>query len=193
MDRFTRQINFICEINKLKDIIRRSYLPDSLRLENDAEHSWHLALMAITFEDYKKPNTDINKVIKLVLIHDLVEIYAGDTYCFDETGYLDKSEREQKAASDLFNILEEDQAKYFIDLWYEFESCETEESIFANVLDRLEPFLLSLKTNYRGWKENNVTKAQILKRMDVPIKFGGVISKFVLEQIDLAQELGAIK
>ena len=143
MERLQQQMEFIAEVDKLKKIGRQSYLTDSSRKENDAEHSWHLAMMAIFLSEYAKEEVDVLHVISMVLIHDLVEIDAGDTYAYDTEGNKSKRAREEKAAERIFNILPEDQAKKVRDLWEEFEANETPEANFANALDRVQPIMLN--------------------------------------------------
>ena len=165
-DRLKRQIEFITEIDQLKSIYRQSLVIGAKRNENDAEHSWHLAMMAmLTYEYAAEKDIDLLKVIKLVLVHDLVEIDAGDTFCYDEKGYEDKAEREQKAADRLFNILPEDQAKEIMDLWREFEDITTPEARFASCLDRLEPLILNYNTEGHTWRKPGVTSEKVRKRI----------------------------
>lgn len=164
-ERLLKQIQFITEIDRLKEIFRRNVLIGSKRNENDAEHSWHLAMMAILLSEYSKDrDIDILRVVKMVLIHDLVEIDAGDTYCYDEKGYEDKDEREQKAAQRLFYLLPEDQAREIWDLWREFEELETPESRFAACLDRLQPLILNDNTDGHTWQKPGITSEKVLKR-----------------------------
>jgi len=143
MDRLIKQISFIIETDKLKTIYRQSLLSDKSRYENDAEHSWHLALMAALLSEHTNEKVDLLKVIKMVLIHDLVEIDAGDTYCYDEKAKLDKREREEKCANRIFSLLPDDQRDEMFELWEEFEKMETAEAKFAAALDRLQPVLLN--------------------------------------------------
>lgn len=164
-ERLLKQIEFITEIDKLKQIFRQNVVIGTKRNENDAEHSWHLAIMAFLLAEYSADkNIDILKVIKLVLIHDLVEIDAGDTFCYDEKGYLDKDEREQKAADRLFNILPQDQAQEIFELWREFEEVNTPEAKFAACLDRFQPLILNYNTNGHTWQKPGVTSEKVFKR-----------------------------
>ena len=141
-ERFESQIEFLLEIDKLKRILRRTTLLDRSRQENSAEHSWHIALSVLVLAEYADDdNLDLLHIIKLLLAHDLVEIDAGDTYCYDEIGGQDQKERETKAADRIFNILPSDQAEAFRALWDEYEAKSTPESRFANALDRVQPFL----------------------------------------------------
>jgi len=165
MDRLEQQIKFIIEIDKLKNIIRRNYLADGSRREDDADHSWHLALMCAILAEYANEKIDILRTMTMLLVHDLVEIDAGDTYAYDTTGAdLSKRERELAAADRIFNLLPEDQAAYLRGLWDEFEENETPEAKFASALDRLQPFLLNSASDGKSWKEHGVTFSQVLKR-----------------------------
>ena len=143
MERLKQQISFILEIDKLKTIYRQSLITDKSRYENDAEHSWHLAIMAFLLAEHVEEEVDILKVIKMVLMHDLVEIDAGDTYCYDEKAKLDKREREEKCAKRIFEMLPKEQCQMMYDLWEEFELMETPEAKYAAALDRLQPVLLN--------------------------------------------------
>jgi putative hydrolase of HD superfamily len=163
ISRLEQQMLFILEIDKLKMIMRRNYLSDGSRRENDSEHSWHLAMMVTVLAEYFK-GADILKTIKMVLMHDLVEIYAGDTFAYDEKGYLDKDERERKAADKLFAVLPADQEKEYKELWQEFEALETREAIFAAVVDRMEPVMLNSASGGRMWKEHKVSMDRVLAR-----------------------------
>ena len=164
MERLQQQMEFIQEVDKLKKIGRQSYLTDSSRKENDAEHSWHLALMAILLSEYAPKEVDVLRVVSMVLIHDLVEIDAGDTYAYDTEGNKTKRQREEKAADRIFNILPEDQAKKVRDLWEEFEDNETPEANFAHALDRTQPIMLNHASEGKAWKEHGVVLSQIMER-----------------------------
>jgi len=165
MDRLKQQIRFIIEVDKLKSIIRQNYLADGSRKEDDADHSWHLALMCAILAEYANEKIDLLKTMTMLLIHDLVEIDAGDTYAYDTTGAdLSKRERELAAAERIFNLLPEDQAIWLRSLWDEFEENRTAEAKFASALDRLQPFLLNSASDGKSWKEHGVTASQVLKR-----------------------------
>ena len=151
MERLKKQMEFIVEVDKVKKIIRQTYLADSSRKENDAEHSWHLALMAVLLQEYSNEEVDLARVIPMVLIHDLVEIDAGDTYAYDAAGSADKRERETKAADRIFALLPEDQGSWFRALWEEFEAYETAEAKFAHVLDNCQPLLLNDASDGLSW------------------------------------------
>ena len=163
-ERLKKQMDFLLEVDKLKFINRQTYLSNGERKENDAEHSWHLALMAVLLQEYSNENIDITKVITMVLIHDLVEIDAGDTYAYDAAGNQSKREREVRAADRIFNILPEDQAEKFRALWEEFESYQTPEAKIAHVCDNMQPFMLNHATGGRSWQEHGVKKSQVLNR-----------------------------
>ena len=164
MDRLQKQMEFIVEVDKVKKIMRQTYLSDSSRKEDDAEHSWHLALMAVLLKEYSNEEVDLTKVIPMVLIHDLVEIDAGDTYAYSGESAAVTEARERKAAERVFGILPEDQGKVFRDLWEEFEAYQTPEAKFAHVLDNCQPMLLNDASNGLSWTEHQVRKSQIYKR-----------------------------
>ena len=162
-----KQLDFIVEIDKMKSIFRRTVLIDKSRRENDAEHSWHFAVMAMLLEEYSAEKVDINKVIKIALIHDLVEIYAGDTFAYDNIGKQNKEKRELEAADRLFGLLDKEQAGYIRSLWNEFEDKSTPESRYANVCDRLQPLIHNYLTDGHTWKEGNVRSFQVIERMKI--------------------------
>jgi putative hydrolase of HD superfamily len=182
-----QQINFIIEVDKLKNIFRQSYISDATRHENDAEHSWHLALMVIILREYFDENADELQVIKMVLIHDLVEIYAGDTYLYDVKGNETKAAREQEAADKLFAMLPEEQCKEFMDLWHEFENKTTVEAKFAATLDRLQPVLLNYITKGKAWIEHGVNKEQVLKRQADILNGPEEIADYLIELLNDAE------
>ncbi len=164
-ERLKKQIQFILEVDKVKNIFRMTKIHDGTRRENDAEHSWHLALMAFLLGEYsKESDIDMLKVMKMCIVHDLVEIDAGDTFCYDAAGNIDKLEREQKAAERIFGILPEDQGKDLKELWEEFDAMETPEAKFAAAMDRLQPVMMNFLNNGGTWKEHNISKEQVVKR-----------------------------
>ena len=161
--RLEKQIDFILEIDRLKTICRRTYLTDATRFENSAEHSWHIAVMAMVLAEHANhPDIDLSKVIRMLLIHDLVEIDAGDTFAYDIAAKTDKPEREQAAADRIFGLLPPNQAEEFRALWDAFEAGKTPEARFAAALDRLQPLIHNLYTRGRSWKEHGVRKDQVL-------------------------------
>ncbi len=164
MERLEQQLQFILEVDKVKNIFRQTYLADRNRKENDAEHSWHIALMAVLLKEHMKEPVDLAKVITMVLVHDLVEIDAGDTYAYDAKGAETKREREVAAANRIFGMLPEDQGVYLKELWEEFECYESAEAKYAHLLDNLQPMLLNDAAGGVSWKEHEVKKTQIYKR-----------------------------
>ena len=167
MTRLEQQMKFIMEVDKLKNIIRQNYLADGSRKEDDADHSWHLAMMCAVLSEYANEQIDVLKTMTMVLIHDIVEIDAGDTYAYDEASNISKRERELEAADRIFNLLPEDQAKQMRDLWDEFEEGATPEAKFAVTLDRIHPFLLNAESGGSSWKEHGVTVSKVMKRNEV--------------------------
>jgi putative hydrolase of HD superfamily len=166
LDRFKRQIEFILEVDKLKHVLRQTILMDQSRRENSSEHSWHIALTVMILSDYAgDEGIDFFRVMKILLIHDLIEIDAGDTYCYDDQGRQDQAEREKSAADRIFNLLPPDQAGMFREFWDEFEERKTPESRFANALDRVQPFLHNYFTRGRTWQENDIKREQVKARM----------------------------
>lgn len=163
-DRLARQMAFILEVDKLKQIVRQSYITGAARKETDTDHSWHLALMCALLAEHAAEPVDVTKTIVMVLIHDIVEIDAGDTYAYDEEGNKSKRARETAAADRIFGLLPEDQASWLRELWEEFEAMETPEARFANTLDRLQPVLLNDATGGIAWREHGVRISQILQR-----------------------------
>lgn len=164
MDRMKQQLTFLMEIDKVKNIFRQTYLADGKRKENDAEHSWHLAIAAFLLKEYATEEVDVFKVIIMVLIHDLVEIDAGDTYAYDTAGAKTKRARELAAADRIFGMLPEDQGGYFRELWDEFEAYESADAKYAHLLDNFQPLLLNHESNGKSWSEHQVKKSQIYKR-----------------------------
>lgn len=168
LERLHQQINFIIEIDKLKLILRQNCLIHTPRAENDAEHSWHLAMMAMLLTEYADDApVDLLKVIKMTLIHDVIEIYAGDTFCYDDVALASKQAREETAAAQLFSLLPPDQAAELHQLWDEFEAAGSPEARFANCLDRLQPLLLNYHTKGHTWQYGDVTSEKVHKRMAI--------------------------
>jgi len=162
--RLEKQFAFILEADKEKMIGRQTYLSDGKRKENDAEHAWHLALMTILLNEYSNEPIDVLKTVTMVLIHDIVEIDAGDTYAYDVEAKKTQRERELKAAERIFNLLPSDQAAKFRNIWDEFEKGETAEAKFAHTMDNIQPTMLNHATNGRAWQERKVCLSSILKR-----------------------------
>ena len=183
-DRFDQQIRFILEIDKLKSVIRQSYLLDGSRQENSAEHSWHVALMGLLLAEYAEQPVDLLRMMKMLLIHDIIEIDAGDTYCYDEAGVTDQSSRENAAAERLFGLLPEDQMEEFRELWAEFEERSSAEAKFAATIDRLMPLLHNFHTEGRSWREHGIRKNQVSSRNEVMKEGARPLWEFAMSLID---------
>lgn len=162
-ERLERQIRFILEVDRLKRVLRRTVLTDRSRRENSAEHSWHIALMAVLLSEYSmEDGIDLFRVVKMLLVHDIVEIDAGDTFVYDQDGLEDKEERERAAADRLFGLLPPDQRRHLDTLWQEFEARETPEARFAAALDRLQPVLQNVHTEGASWQEHGIRLEQVV-------------------------------
>ena len=189
-ERLKKQIRFICEADKSKNIFRQTKIHDGSRCENDAEHAWHMALMAFLLGEYSKCGIDMLKVIKMCIIHDLVEIDAGDTFCYDAAGNRDNLERETRAADRIFGLLPEDQGRELRSLWEEFDAMETPEAKYAAALDRVQPVLLNLLNKGGTWQEHGISRDQVISR-NRPIEDGAPkLWEFISELIDNAVEKG---
>ena len=163
-ERLKRQLEFSLEIDKEKNVFRQTHLSGHGRNENDAEHSWHMAIMAYLLREYSNEPVDIARVMLMCLIHDVVEIDAGDTYAYDEAGLATQQEREDKAKERLFSMLPQDQAEELTEIFEEFEAYETPESKFAHAMDNLQPVILNNSNGGGDWKEHGVTAEQIYGR-----------------------------
>ena len=163
-ERLSKQMAFALEIDKVKNIFRQTHLSNHGRNENDAEHSWHMAIMAYLLREYANEEVDIARVIMMCLIHDIVEIDAGDTYAYDTEAMKTQKEREDKAKERIFSLLPDDQRADFIALFDEFEAHETAESKFAHSMDNFQPLILNHSNDASDWKEHKVTTDQIYKR-----------------------------
>jgi putative hydrolases of HD superfamily len=192
--RLEKQLGFILEIDKLKKVERQTLLTDGSRLENSAEHSWNIALMALVLSEYAaEADMDFCRVVKMLLVHDLVEIDAGDTYCYDEKKIVDQAERENRAADRIFGMLSEDQATGYLRLWEEFEAKETPESRFANAIDSMHPLLHNYRTNGRIWRQNKIRTDQVVKRTGHIKETAPVLWERVAEIIGDAAKQGMLK
>lgn len=174
------QMEFIKEIDKLKYIQRKTKLFNSDRHENDAEHSWHLAMMVMVLSEYSNATIDLLKVLKMVLLHDIVEIDAGDTFLYDTTKNHTNTDEENIAAQRIFGLLPDDQAKEFLAIWVEFEDGETNDAKFAKAIDRLEPILQNISNQGGTWTEYNVPFDIVYQKID-KIKDG---STFLWDHVD---------
>lgn len=193
MNNLLKQIEFIKEIDKLKYIFRKTKLINSDRLENDAEHSWHLAMMAIILAEHSNEPIDVAKVMKMVLIHDIVEIDSGDVFAYDTVKSHNNFDEELKAARRIFGILPAEQTEEFINIWREFEEMKTPESKFARALDRLEPLLQNASNNGGTWREFDVKFDKVIEKKKA-IKDGSEeLWKFAKQLIDESVEKGILK
>ncbi len=160
--RLARQIDFIVSVDRLKQVFRQTRLIDDHRRENDAEHSWHLALMAVVLQEHAAEDVDIARVLTMHLIHDLVEIDVGDTFAYDEAGQSDREERERAAAKRIFGMLPAEQGASMLALWEEFEARETSEARYAAALDRLHPMLLNYHADDSAWLRHGIRRPQVV-------------------------------
>jgi putative hydrolase of HD superfamily len=163
-ERLARQIRFLVETDKLKSVVRRTFVIGADRCENSAEHSWQLPLAALILAEYAPTALDLPRVLKMLLVHDIIEIDAGDTYCYDEVGARDKDERERRAAERIFGLLPAGQAGEIHGLWAEFEAGATPEAAFANAVDRIMPLLHNYYTQGRSWQEHGITADRVFER-----------------------------
>lgn len=183
MSRIEQQMEFLREIDGLKQIGRQTYLSDGSRKENDAEHSWHLAVMALLMSEYANEQVDVLRVMSMVLVHDIVELDAGDTYAYDDAGNATKRERELQAADRIFSILPKDQAEFMRGLWDEFEEGKTPEAKFAHSLDNVQPMMLNDASGGKAWREHQVKLSQILHRQEKTAEGSEVIWGYARENM----------
>lgn len=183
-ERFKKQLDFILEIDKEKSIFRQTHLTGYARAENDAEHAWHSAIMIYLLREYANEDFDIAKAMMMMLIHDIVEIDAGDTYAYDTAGLKTQHEREEKAAERIFGLLPRDQKNELKSLFEEFEACQTPEARFAKVMDNFQPLLLNNSNNGADWKEHKVNKSQVENRQSKSKPGSEEIWKYSLKLIE---------
>jgi putative hydrolase of HD superfamily len=191
-ERLQRQITFLIEIDRLKQILRRTRLVGGERLENSAEHSWHIAMIALVLAEHANEQVDVAHVIKMLLVHDIVEIDAGDTFAYDLQGYLDKEEREQAAADRIFGLLPDNQRDELRTLWEEFEAQATPDARFANLCDRLMPSLQNYHNGGGTWREAGVDRAMVDYRLD-PMRYADAVHAYVTALLDDAVARGMIR
>ncbi|ORX86592.1 metal dependent phosphohydrolase [Anaeromyces robustus] len=191
--RLNQQLRFTAEIDKMTSIIRRTMLIDGNRRENDAEHSWHIAVMCLLFSEYAKEPVDIGRTVKMCVVHDLIEIYAGDTFAYDTVGNQTKAEREKAAADKLFALLPQEQGAEIRSLWEEFDAMETPDAKYASCMDRIQPFYHNTLTQGLTWREGQPKRAAIEKRMEIVKDFMPEIYKWVEKNLDNAVEKGWVK
>ena len=191
-ERLDRQLLFSAEIDRMTAIMRRTLLIDKSRRENDAEHSWHIAVMAMLLKEYAREEVDLGRVVQMCVVHDLVEIEADDTFAYDDKGNIDKAEREARAADILFSRLPEDQGKMIRDLWEEFDAMETPDARYAACMDRLQPFMHNTLTDGNTWKQGKVRRSQVEKRLAIVRQFMPEVYQWVENNIEAAVEKGWI-
>ena len=189
-DAMENRFRFIVELDKLKTVFRRTLLLDQSRTENDAEHSWEMATMALVLLPYAESGTDLLRVLKMLLIHDLVEIDAGDTYVYDQIGIRDQSERESAAATRIFGLLGDVEGAAFHALWREFEDRVTPEARFARALDRLQPLVHNYCTEGAVWRQNAIKAAQVRNVMRVIGEGSAALGSFADRLLEASVEKG---
>ncbi|AMO58590.1 hydrolase [Endozoicomonas montiporae] len=189
-----QQIEFINELDKLKSVYRQTMVKsENSRQENSAEHSWHIAMMATLLVDYVSKPVDIHRVTIMLLIHDIVEIDAGDAFVFDANQVAGQEDKEIKAAERLFGLLPECQRDYVMALWQEFEALETHDARFAKAMDCMLPLLQNMDNNGGSWSKHSISRAQVLKRNQYLESVAPELHEYALSQIDLAVEKGWLK
>lgn len=192
-DRLMQQIAFSNTLDGLKSVLRRNMLMDSSRRENSAEHSWHMAVLSMVMLEYAPQSVDPFHAMKMMLIHDVVEIDAGDTFCYDTAGYEDKAEREQKAAQRIFGLLPKEQCHSLRALWDEFEACETAEAKFANALDRFQVLMQNMESNGGTWPLYGIPKSKVLERMAAVQEGAPALWPVVLSMLEKAVAQGVLE
>ncbi len=193
-ERFLKQIQFIYEIDKVKSIFRKTRLFDNSRYENDAEHSWHLAMMALALAEHSPEPVDVLRVIKMMLMHDIVEVDGGDFIVYDKKAAAQKAEREEECAKRVYGLLPDDMKDEFIALWREFEDRKTPEAIFANALDRAEPTIQNYYTNGHSWVTHNVPYESVVAVNGRKIDEGcPPLWEYVSSLLDECVEKGVLK
>ncbi len=192
-ERLKKQLDFVLEIDKEKNICRQTHLSNFGRSENDAEHAWHMAIMIYLLKEYANEEFDLARAMMMALVHDIVEIDAGDTYAYDAEGIATQAEREAEAAERIFGILPEDQKRELKGLFEEFDACETPEARFAKVMDNLQPFMLNNFNEGVDWKEHGVCKSQVYRRNKRTSGGSAEIWKYMQEVIEENVKKGSLK
>ncbi len=183
-DRLKKQLDFLLEIDREKEIYRQTHILGGSRRENDAEHAWHMAIMAFVLQEYANEPIDVLRVMKMVLMHDLVEIYAGDTYAYDEAGKESQRERELEAADRIFGMLPEDQKQEFRAIWEEFEEKKSPEAKFARMLDNYQPLSLNNANQGGDWRAHDVARSQVEKRNEISAEGSRVMGQVIADIIE---------
>ena len=192
-ERLEKQLSFILEIDKEKSIYRQTHLSDGSRRENDAEHAWHMAVMLYLLKEHANEPFDLAKAMMMALIHDVVEIDAGDTYAYDEAAIATQKEREEKAADRLFGLLPEEQGKALRALFEEYERCESPEAHIVRTMDTLQPLLLTDANGGASWRDHGVVSAQIKRRQDKSKAGSEVLWQHAIDVIDKNVKEGKLK
>ncbi len=192
-ERLQQMMDFSDTLDQLKSVYRKNLIMDGSREENSAEHSWHMAILCMFMDEYAPEKIDQFRAMKMMLIHDVVEIDAGDTFCYDEKGYEDKAEREQAAADRIFGLLPEEMGRELRALWDEFEECETPEAAFANALDRFQVLRQNLRSDGGTWRLYDIPKSRVLVRMGQVREGAPKLWPVVLELLDGAVRDGILK
>ena len=192
-NRLDQQLRFTAEIDKMTGIYRRTMLLSKERRESDAEHSWHIAVMALLFKEYCVEEPSVERAIKMLVVHDLVEIYAGDTFAYDDKGNEDKEAREAAAADKLFSQIPPEQGQEIRSLWEEFDAMETTDSKYAACLDRLQPFLHNTLTEGFTWVESGTNRVKVEKRMHIIKEFMPEVYTWIEKNLDNAVEKGWLR
>lgn len=188
-----QRIDFLLELDKQKTIMRQTYLADGSRKEGDAEHAWHLAVMTFLLADTAREEIDVLKTMKMVLLHDVIEIDAGDTYAYDMEQNKTKKDREVKAAKRIYGMLPKTMQEEYICLWEEFEKMETPEAKFANTLDKIQPLLLNHASGGRSWREHEIKKSQVMERNARTGDGSDILWEYAKTLIDRNVELGNLR
>ena len=182
-ERLKKQLDFLLEIDKEKEIYRQTHILGGKRRENDAEHAWHMAIMAFVLQEYANETVDVLRVMKMVLMHDLVEIYAGDTYAYSGVSKEEQHAKEEKGAARIFGMLPKEKGRKLYDLWQEFEAGETAEARFAHTMDNIQPMMLNDYTDGKAWQQFGVSLSKIYKRNELTPKGSRVLWSYAKERI----------
>lgn len=189
-NRLDQQLLFSAEIDRMTAVLRQTLLIDKSRRENDAEHSWHIAVMAMLFSEYTAEPVDIGRAVQMCVVHDIVEIEAGDTFAYDTKGNADKAKREKEAADKLFAMLPVDQGKLIRELWEEFDAMETPEAKYAACMDRLQPFLHNILTDGHTWGDGKVDRKSVEERMAIVREFMPEVFQWIITNVNRSVEKG---